>query len=423
MNARFMLAGRIRILLPAAFAACALGALTLAAQAGATITPTSNATTVAGGLNGSGLVTAATFATLPPAGPGGETPNAVSTTPLTGFPEASSTNYGILTSGNPLLAPLANTAPNSGLEYDGGTTIRGDSDYDVTVLDLTLNVPAVSNPCLQFDFRFLSEEYPEFVGTEFNDAFIAELDTTNWTTASSDIVAPNNFAKDQLGNPITINATGPQSVSPINSAGTTYDSATQRLRAQKSVTSGTHHLYLSVFDQGDAIFDAALFADNLAVVSNAACGTGSVATAGTAPDTPAVSGSASGNGMTFTFGPPPAGGSFVCQLHLGSASDPVKEEPFEPCTSPHTVSFDQPEFLDASPRLEEGVHTLSVAAVSSSGDADQTPATFEFTPGAGGGGPSAGPPAPPVTPKAKKCKKKKGKKAAAAKKCKKKKRK
>jgi pimeloyl-ACP methyl ester carboxylesterase len=49
----------------------------------------------------------------------------------------------------------------------------------------------------------------------------------------------------------------------INASGTTYDGATVLLQAATQVTSGTHSLYLSIFDQGDHIFDSAVFVDNI----------------------------------------------------------------------------------------------------------------------------------------------------------------
>jgi hypothetical protein len=306
----------------------------------------------------------------------------------------------------------------------GGGALRGDSDEDVSILDLTLNVPATTNSCLKFDFRFLSEEYPEYVGDIYNDAFIAELDTSDWSTEGSEITGAQNFAKDPSNNPITINATGPAAVSAVNSAGTTYDAGTQRITAAHTLpnTAGTHHLFLSIFDQGDDILDSAVFVDNVRVVNDASC-TNGVAAAGTPPQTAAITGNVGSSSATFTW----AGtGPFVCQIHDGPVFDTEKGEPFLPCTSPYIVNFNQPEtgpLAAAGPKLNEGVHTLSVAAVNSSGDADQSPSTFEFntTPGAGGG--TTTPPTP--APKAKKCKKKKkkGKKAAAAKKCKKKKKK
>ena len=60
---------------------------------------------------------------------------------------------------------------------------------DVSILRLNLNVPTGDN-CLRVDFRFLSEEYPQFVGSSYNDAFIAELDTSNWSTSGSTSLYP-----------------------------------------------------------------------------------------------------------------------------------------------------------------------------------------------------------------------------------------
>lgn len=49
-----------------------------------------------------------------------------------------------------------------------------------------------------------------------------------------------------------------------NSVGTTYDGATPLLTARAVVTPGaTNTLYLTVFDQGDGIYDSAVFLDNL----------------------------------------------------------------------------------------------------------------------------------------------------------------
>ncbi|HEY7121664.1 MAG TPA: choice-of-anchor L domain-containing protein, partial [Solirubrobacterales bacterium] len=373
----------------AVLALALIGALAFASQASAVVSPTSNGTTLGNAMNGTGGPVTAGSLTAP-VGDQGELPNATSTTALGGFPESGSTDFGLMTSGDPLLAPNPNTEEDSGLELGGGN-VRGDSDLDVSILDLTLNVPATTNSCLKFDFRFLSEEYPEFVGDIYNDAFIAELDTSDWSTEGSDITGAQNFAKDPLGNPITINATGPATVSAVNSAGTTYDAGTQRITAAHTLPSsaGTHHLFLSIFDQGDESLDSAAFVDNVRVVSDASC-TNGVAAAGTPPETAAVSGSVGSTSATFNW----AGtGSFVCQIHDGPISDEQKGEPFLPCTSPYIVDFNQPESLAAvGPKLNEGIHTLSVAAVNSSGDADQTPSTFEFnaTPGGGGGGGDAG---------------------------------
>lgn len=263
----------------------AAGVVVLSAtSAGAALTTTTDPTMLAAAAAGAGAtVTGATFVSLPPAG----TPHAVADTgtALGGFP-TNGTTYSILTTGDANLADDPNTAPDSGAD-NGGGAVRGDTDRDVSVLRVDLNVPAGAN-CLRFDFRFLSEEFPEFVNSMVNDAFIAELDTSTWDTMGNVITAPNNFAFDPAGNPITVDSTGSTSVSAANAAGTTYDGATPLLVAATPITSGAHSLFLSIFDQGDNIFDSAVFVDNLRLETAAAgqCVTGAAPMTPQPPTTP-----------------------------------------------------------------------------------------------------------------------------------------
>ena len=207
-------------------------------------------------LQSSGTLSAASFVALPPSG----TPNAVSTTSLAGFPTAGP-SYTIMTSGDAALADQPNDSGSAGVGL-GGANVRGNTDYDVSILKIDLNVPVGIN-CLSFDFRFLSEEFPEFVGSSVNDGFVAELDSSTWTTVDSVINAPNNFAFDPSGDVISINSSGATSMTAANATGTTYDGATPLLGASTPITPGTHSLYLSIFDQGDDIYDSAAFLDNL----------------------------------------------------------------------------------------------------------------------------------------------------------------
>jgi uncharacterized repeat protein (TIGR02543 family) len=242
----------------------ALGAL--AAPALAAITTTRTSSTIATAIVAdTSTITSSSFQEIAPTGSGLEEPNAVSTTALGGF-ATNGADYGILTTGDATLADDANGSDSDGvgLGGDNGATVRGDNDFDVTVLKVDLNVPASVN-CMTVDFRFLSEEYPEFVGGSVNDAFVAELDTSDWVTDSNTniVTAPHNFAFDPNGNPITINAAGAASMSAGEATGTTYDGATPLLAASTPVTSGAHSLYLSIFDQGDNIYDSAVFLDNV----------------------------------------------------------------------------------------------------------------------------------------------------------------
>jgi Ca2+-binding RTX toxin-like protein len=245
-------------------AAAGLGVLgTTAGAASAAVTPVgatpADALTVTTAMSGAGLaVTGASFVTVPPNG----TPNGVNSGPLGPYFPTTGNTFGILTTGNADFADDPNTSSRTAA-FDGGGPVRGNTDRDVTILKVDLTVPAGAN-CLSFDFQFLSEEYPEWVGSSFNDAFIAELDNSNWTTSGSTISAPNNFAFDPTNNVISVNSTGATSFSTANSTGTTYDGATALLRAATPVTPGAHSVFFSIFDQGDADYDSAVFLDGLA---------------------------------------------------------------------------------------------------------------------------------------------------------------
>jgi Ca2+-binding RTX toxin-like protein len=191
-------------------------------------------------------------------------PAATGTPSLGGFPTAGG-DFGIMTSGDPKLADQPNNDGGSG-RSNGGPNVRGDTDFDVLILRMSVNVPAGAN-CLALDYRFLSEEFPEFVGSSFNDAFIAEVDTSNWTTNQSDVSSPNDFATQTSTGGVSINSVGPTAVSADQASGTTYDGATALVTTKTQIAPGGHNVYLSIFDQGDDILDSAVFVDNLRFIN------------------------------------------------------------------------------------------------------------------------------------------------------------
>ena len=220
-----------------------------------------------------GIVTGASFDKIPPNG----TPNGTADAPLTQFP-TNGTTFGILTSGN--VNNVDHPGTFTSVDDGGGPVKPGGTDRDVTILKINLNAPAGSN-CLTFDFKFLSEEFPFYVGSQFNDAFIAELDANTWTTTGSVITAPNNFAFDSSNHVVSVNSTGLGGMTPAQGVGTAFDGggsttiappaggsaggATGLLSASKQLSPGAHSLYLSIFDQGDNILDSAVFLDNLRI--------------------------------------------------------------------------------------------------------------------------------------------------------------
>ncbi len=216
------------------------------------------------------IIRRAVFSALPPA----SKPAAVSTTRLAGFPRRGD-RFAILSTGNAAYADDPDDSGDKGAESQG-PSIRG--ARDVVIMRIDMRIPRGVN-CLSFRFRFLSEEFPEFVDDDFNDAFIAELGRSSWTAGDKTdptIHAPRNFARDSAGNPIRVNRVGDYSVTSGRARGTTYDAATRVLRASTRIKPGHRKLYLSIFDQGDRIYDSAVFIDNLVVGRRSKCRTGAV---------------------------------------------------------------------------------------------------------------------------------------------------
>lgn len=262
------LAGKAMLAVAALAAPLALLAVPGAVPpAGAEIVPSGNAGDLARAIAGPGaIVTGASFPEL--AAP---TANGVSDAAIGPSFPTDGDEHAILTTGSVEAVDDPNGNPDDqpdgvdDFSVDlGGPNRRGDTDFDVSVLRIDLLVPPTAN-CLSFDFQFFSEEYDEYVGTAYNDAFIAELDASTWSTSGSTISAPRNFAFDGAGHEISVNAVGTGGSSIDNAVGTTYDGATPLLSAATEVEPGTRALYLSVFDQGDHVLDSAVFADNLRV--------------------------------------------------------------------------------------------------------------------------------------------------------------
>jgi hypothetical protein len=225
--------------------------LAFASSAGAAVTGTNVPATVANAIGtntGSGF----TFTV-------GPTQAGTGNTALSGFPTFGAT-YGVLTSGDAGIADDPNTGDGDGDNLGIDDPGRGDAN-DSQTLQMNITVPANSN-CLNLDYKFLSEEFPEFVNKGFNDGFVAELDASTWATSNSSISAPLDFAAG-YGDQVAVDTVGPTIVDPANSVGTTYDAATKVLSTKTVAAPGPHILYLSIFDAGDHIYDSAVFIDNL----------------------------------------------------------------------------------------------------------------------------------------------------------------
>ena len=244
-------------------------AVLVAVPAVAKLTTSRDAKAVAESFMRAKHVRDADFIVLPPEGkPAGFSDRRVAKFPRKGK------RFAILSTGNVRLATRNNKSERTG-RNNRGPLIRG--TRDTVMLRVKFRVPKGAN-CVWFKFKFLSEEFPEFVDSDFNDAFIAELDRTNWDSAPGDpfLDTPQNFARDSNGNPIRVNTVGNARVKRKYAKGTTYDAATRTLRASTPVDPGKHRLFFSIFDQGDRQYDSAVFLDGLRWGKRSNCRTGVV---------------------------------------------------------------------------------------------------------------------------------------------------
>jgi hypothetical protein len=149
---------------------------------------------------------------------------------------------------------------------------------DYTEWVLRLKVPSNAHS-FSFKFHFFSAEYPEFVCTMFNDAFLVMMESPN------EFAKPTNISFDEGKNPITVNngfftvcqnSSKPQTMNckkPVSDiAGTGYEDAngsepvggsTGWLTTTAPVTPNEEiTLRFIIFDEGDHIYDSSVLIDD-----------------------------------------------------------------------------------------------------------------------------------------------------------------
>ncbi len=94
--------------------------------------------------------------------------------------------------------------PTSGAAPDGypkktGSCDVSDIEYDAIDFKLQIKVPKNAQG-FSFDFDFWSGEWPDYVCTQYNDSFIAYLQSQAFNSG-----APENVAFDSAGNPVSVN--------------------------------------------------------------------------------------------------------------------------------------------------------------------------------------------------------------------------
>lgn len=134
------------------------------------------------------------------------------------------------------------------------TALSGNQTYDATRLKFDFTFTGGLGGDLNFNFIFGSEEYLEYVGSQYNDVFAFYVDGVN--VALTPVTA----------SPITINTINPSqnpSLYVNNSTGTyatQMDGFTKAMQISlKDLSSGAHTMEFAIADAGDAILDSWIF--------------------------------------------------------------------------------------------------------------------------------------------------------------------
>jgi len=161
-----------------------------------------------------------------------------------------------------------NDLPNAGIDNGSGgdaqlgALIPGNpSTFNATWIEFQF-IP--QGDSINFKYVFASEEYPEYVGSEFNDVFAFFLTGPN--PAGGNYVDKNLAIVPGTGStPVAINTVNDQTNSAYyvdNSSGNTvqYDGFTRPLIAMASVVPcETYTIRIAITDVGDAIYDSGVF--------------------------------------------------------------------------------------------------------------------------------------------------------------------
>ncbi|MEH2323576.1 MAG: choice-of-anchor L domain-containing protein [Nostoc sp.] len=242
-----------------AFALLGLGLVTAPAHA-VNITTTSNANVLVNSILGSGITVS------------NVTYNGASVASGT-FTNGLSSGIGIdtgiiLTSGNANLACGPNTQDdatgNNGLPGDANlnSLIPGFNTFDASTLKFDF-ISATGD--LFFNYVFASEEYNEYVNSNYNDVFGFFLDGVNIAVlpGTNTPVSINNV---NGGNPLGINAHNSQFFinNDLSDGGPffnlQYDGFTKVFTASaKGLSAGKHTIKLAIADAGDSVLDSAVF--------------------------------------------------------------------------------------------------------------------------------------------------------------------
>jgi hypothetical protein len=184
----------------------------------------------------------------------------------------------LMNNGTNPLPMLAGTSDPNCMQSGDTTNV-----HDYTELVIQLHAPT-NVQSFSFDFQFFSGEYPNYVCTQYNDEFLAIVQS------SKTYPTPTNISFDMQKNPVTVNAgfftvctnsTSPQTMHcmhpPSDNQGTGYETTGSPIPIPGDVPGGSTGwlsttapiqpnedvtLRFVIFDEGDGILDSAVLIDH-----------------------------------------------------------------------------------------------------------------------------------------------------------------
>jgi hypothetical protein len=180
----------------------------------------------------------------------------------------------LLTSGKAQNAVGPNNSPST--SYSWGTagdanlnTLSGQPTHDANTLTFTFH--AATDGHVHFNYVFGSEEYNEYVGTQFNDVFGFFLDGGNVALIPSTTTAVSiNTVNLGLNSAYYINngtSVDPHPAAVLNN-NIQYDGFTVALSVDAAVTAGDHTIELAIADASDTVYDSGVFIQSGSFSSN-----------------------------------------------------------------------------------------------------------------------------------------------------------
>ena len=140
-------------------------------------------------------------------------------------------------------------------DYDYPGSGPDTSAGDRAAFSFDIEVPATANS-FSFNFYFLSREYPEWVGSAYNDTFEVHLDSNAYQ---------GQIVFDAFGNPVTVNNALFSVVNPTLLSGTGFDAdgGTGWVVTIAPCEGGeTMHMEFEIYDVADGVYDSAVLIDN-----------------------------------------------------------------------------------------------------------------------------------------------------------------